>query len=1834
MYYGGEACVSDSKAPTPVPSPAPSGCATGCADEKDQRDYRGAVAETAAGVKCQYWTSQEPYAHDYSPDDYPDAGLGDHNFCRNPDGDGGGAWCLNGEGTQPEWDYCDVPYCEEVGGALCAPTAAPSTAAPSPRPTPRPTPRPSPAPSLSPAPTAACAAAVTRSPRLLDGALNGSYAVAVADLDGDADLDVVAGGTEPPGDLAWYANDGAAYDACGAPPETCVFPFVYAKTSYEACTYDYADANGRAGQESEIPNFKASYLGRFPLANGLAWCATAVDADGAFVEGSGDYAYCYADCAAAKTTIGSYEDLVAVAAADVDGDGAADLAGAAQLLDKADDVVAYAAGPFGGDETTFVTIASGAEAEDLAVVDVDGDADLDVLAANCGDSADSGGVGVSYYEQIAGTAGRAPTFERTDFGEASIRGAYFACAFRLTAADVDGDGDVDVAVVYRVIYGDEGADGSVETYEDDAMFGYFFANGTFSGGLVASGLGTVWALASGDVDGDGDFAYGGVVASGLDLPYAVDVADLDGDGDGDVLVGVYGTATAWYESGGRRLGRHGVETTYGGRAVAGDLDGDGDLDVALTAHAWSGVAVVEAAPCQEEPTAAPSSSPGAAPSSSPSALPTIAPTASYLQITSMGGEASTCVAYVECELLWVYRGDPSACETLTAVVANLNGTVIATDTQDNTGEALRPFPGDADVNEYTLTLTCDGDASVTDSIFFQVSYSPAPTTSPTIAPTPAPSPSPSTAPTPAPTPAPTWWGANCSDSESWHRKGAPSKHCAWVAALPSRCAVVGEDDSLAWEACARSCGCSDAPSKAPTPAPSLAPSTAAPTVAPTASYIEITSLGGEASTCVHYVECELLWVYRGDPSACKTLTAVVADLDGNIIGVVAQDNTGETLQQFPGDADVNEYTLTLTCDDDASVTDSFYFQVSYTPAPTAVPTTKPSAAPTTAAPSATPSLEPSPYPTMLPSPAPSELPAPAPTASYIEITSMGGGSSTCVHYVECELLWVYRGDPSACETLTAVVANLNGTVIATDTQDNTGEALRPFPGDADVNEYTLTLSCKDDASVTDSFYFQVSSAIVLAGMSASDFSIDHVKAFKRVLASGILSMIDSVGDIPSVTAEDARRRRLAAIARRRVGDVRHRRLDESSVTVHFDVDVDVDGDTDVDTVVDDFSTELTEVTTAGDDGTSTFGAALANEGNFSAARAAAPAAAPSRADDGRAVDGRADDRAPEPGPVAGADAGAEYGGAVAGPVAAAVRGPGAAPGASAGRAAADAHAHGAPGQPDARARPRAEPLPTTARPTFKPSSAPTPRRRASGHAGVAPAITPCWKLDVPPPPAVAAATFTSSGAVVLVDLDARSDQGDVAAGVTFACEDVLDFPDVALAECFWVSSAQLSAEVNTAPAMLPGSNLTLLEGALKLKCEEGARCDCYKANNASAVAVDPPEDPDAPVAVFQGTTVAPVCEAAGLDVAMDQSTGSGGRDWTGLQWNVSLVPSRDESLNVTAAQRAAALAAREAMETRSNAEAWAGISTTFHADQEELEALTTGGFDGLGLTLFLQNFLYGSSTSDVYSVALSSETLPSIVVVGGYTSTVAASNELAVEAQGYATSCDGRSLVDRKVSYSWALYAVDDAGGLTPETGANFANNPRYYKREAYWAPGGASYVALVTVTDEQIGSNATASVSIDVSRGGVQALIEGGDRLLSATEVFAVDGSASYDEDLPQGDCDDVAGSCGTGAAVGLAFAWNCTALEGASPDCGVDLPPDEVLSVDGAALGAGTYGFALVVSSGGRRDGTSVTLEVVAADPARVVVSGFATKVNSAVKQTILGIIEPRTASAASAR
>ena len=66
-------------------------------------DYRGKMAETINGATCQKWTSQAPYEHSWTPESYPDAGLGDHNYCRDPGGHGL-PWCYTIGDTR--WNWC------------------------------------------------------------------------------------------------------------------------------------------------------------------------------------------------------------------------------------------------------------------------------------------------------------------------------------------------------------------------------------------------------------------------------------------------------------------------------------------------------------------------------------------------------------------------------------------------------------------------------------------------------------------------------------------------------------------------------------------------------------------------------------------------------------------------------------------------------------------------------------------------------------------------------------------------------------------------------------------------------------------------------------------------------------------------------------------------------------------------------------------------------------------------------------------------------------------------------------------------------------------------------------------------------------------------------------------------------------------------------------------------------------------------------------------------------------------------------------------------------------------------------------------------------------------------------------------------------------------------------------------------------------------------------------------------------------------------------------------------------------------------------------------------
>jgi len=235
------------------------------------------------------------------------------------------------------------------------------------------------------------------------------------------------------------------------------------------------------------------------------------------------------------------------------------------------------------------------EYQAVYAADLDGDGDQDVLSASVGDDK------IAWYENMDG---------RGQFGPQRVITTLADGAVWVHAADLDGDGDVDVLSASL-------GDHTVAWYENMNGLGEFGPQR-----VITTSAEYVYSVYATDLDGDGDVdvlsasfrddkiawyentdglgTFGpqqviniadpdGIVDNGnegdADGARSVYATDLDGDGDIDVLSASRNDGkVAWYENmdGRGQFGPQRVITTSvdGALAVyAGDLDGDGDVDV-------------------------------------------------------------------------------------------------------------------------------------------------------------------------------------------------------------------------------------------------------------------------------------------------------------------------------------------------------------------------------------------------------------------------------------------------------------------------------------------------------------------------------------------------------------------------------------------------------------------------------------------------------------------------------------------------------------------------------------------------------------------------------------------------------------------------------------------------------------------------------------------------------------------------------------------------------------------------------------------------------------------------------------------------------------------------------------------------------------------------------------------------------------------------------------------------------------------------------------------------------------------------------------------------------
>ncbi|XP_037382051.1 tissue-type plasminogen activator [Talpa occidentalis] len=78
--------------------------------------YRGTHSRTVSGASCLNWNSMILMGATYTArmTDAQALGLGNHNYCRNPDGDDR-PWCHVLKDRKRTWEYCDVPQCSTCG---------------------------------------------------------------------------------------------------------------------------------------------------------------------------------------------------------------------------------------------------------------------------------------------------------------------------------------------------------------------------------------------------------------------------------------------------------------------------------------------------------------------------------------------------------------------------------------------------------------------------------------------------------------------------------------------------------------------------------------------------------------------------------------------------------------------------------------------------------------------------------------------------------------------------------------------------------------------------------------------------------------------------------------------------------------------------------------------------------------------------------------------------------------------------------------------------------------------------------------------------------------------------------------------------------------------------------------------------------------------------------------------------------------------------------------------------------------------------------------------------------------------------------------------------------------------------------------------------------------------------------------------------------------------------------------------------------------------------------------------------------------------------------------
>ena len=456
--------------------------------------------------------------------------------------------------------------------------------------------------------------------------------------------------------------------------------------------------------------------------------------------------------------------------------------------------------------------------------------------------------------------------------------------------------------------------------------------------------------------------------------------------------------------------------------------------------------------------------------------------------------------------------------------------------------------------------------------------------------------------------------------------------------------------------------------------------------------------------------------------------------------------------------------------------------------------------------------------------------------------------------------------------------------------------------------------------------------------------------------------------------------------------------------------------------------------------------------------------------------------------------------------------------------------------------------------------------------------------EVSDPPVLKGVRFSDVGNNLVLVFDSNTDKGATRISSfdsSFLCDVLISFPDSSVATCQWQSASTILALLPYDTTVVVGDACSLRSNML-LPAQGGSDY----SPTGTGVKIEPPHDPIRPQVRLSSTTEVSTCDDLELDPT--QSYGSAGREWTAVEWDVTV----EDTSAVTA----------------DNLENLNHVLNSEYGSSTARLAVVARRYLILGTSytfrLKLTNHL-GRSNAVAVTVAVQNEGYysPKLLLVGPTPPLLYAENSISIFADASYPSCitppsqtsesgsGSGSGATPLLNYQWKVYV----GAKYMRSIVSVSSDPRFFRLPQYSLDSMTVYIVQATVTlttalagaggggGVSVGNDnteevrfttkpATSSLRIQISKAGVQASIRGATvKTVSASSGFSLDATDSRDLDVKK-------------SASFLRYEWTCRVISAdfGSQCNGFDYADRNiVLLVPPYNIEAGTYNITLTVTN-----------------------------------------------------